>query len=406
MRLRFFGGTSYHWVGYCLRLDEEDFKTWPIKRKDLYQYETEAQKILDIGSFDASDQRLAKVFNSKNNNVWHEPKAILRSPPVKFAEKFKDRLGQSKLIHVCLNSNLVEIDVDQKIKLVKTIVIKGQPKSKGVALDVSSTKLILAMGAIEVTRYLLLLNEKNNSVKLIDPNILGSNFLEHPHYDWDDPAAYLITPKGKLKKHGYSNDLKFSDAKEMIAITPVEKKNTALNYAFTFVRQNKDFVIESSALAYWKFIANIGKIKSTEYDVHMVNLQTESSFNANSKISLGADKDDFGLKKVVLSVEMDDLTQKTTTVALHNLQRELVDIGGALFRVVDKPSGYMGGAHPMGTTKMGLNEASGVVDSDLKVFGLSNLYVCSASVFPTGGYANPTYSIVNLALRLSYHLKG
>jgi choline dehydrogenase-like flavoprotein len=48
----------------------------------------------------------------------------------------------------------------------------------------------------------------------------------------------------------------------------------------------------------------------------------------------------------------------------------------------------------------------GVVDEDGRVHGTSNLFVTGSSVFPSGGYANPTLTIVALAARLGHHLKG
>lgn len=58
----------------------------------------------------------------------------------------------------------------------------------------------------------------------------------------------------------------------------------------------------------------------------------------------------------------------------------------------------------MGTTRMGTDLSDGFVNRDLRVFGLKNAYICSGSVFPTGGYANPTFTIVALALNLAEHL--
>ena len=48
----------------------------------------------------------------------------------------------------------------------------------------------------------------------------------------------------------------------------------------------------------------------------------------------------------------------------------------------------------------------GVVDADCRVHGIDNLYVAGSSVFPTSGAANPTLTIVALALRLADHLAG
>jgi choline dehydrogenase-like flavoprotein len=61
-------------------------------------------------------------------------------------------------------------------------------------------------------------------------------------------------------------------------------------------------------------------------------------------------------------------------------------------------------AHHLGTAKMGTSPRSGVVDSDLQVFGVNNLFIGDGSVFPTAGNANPSLTIVALALRLAEHL--
>ena len=60
----------------------------------------------------------------------------------------------------------------------------------------------------------------------------------------------------------------------------------------------------------------------------------------------------------------------------------------------------------MGTTRMDANNRRGVVDADGRVHGMANLYVAGSSVFPTSGAANPTLTIVALALRLAAHLRG
>ena len=68
------------------------------------------------------------------------------------------------------------------------------------------------------------------------------------------------------------------------------------------------------------------------------------------------------------------------------------------------PKDLRGGQHHSGTTRMAQSNSKGVVDRNLKVFSLSNVYVCGSSVFPTNGWVNPTFTIVALSLRLSHHL--
>jgi choline dehydrogenase-like flavoprotein len=61
-------------------------------------------------------------------------------------------------------------------------------------------------------------------------------------------------------------------------------------------------------------------------------------------------------------------------------------------------------AHHLGTVRMADSPERGVVDANLRVFGIDNLYVCDASVFATAGSVNPSLTITALALRLAAHL--
>jgi hypothetical protein len=64
-------------------------------------------------------------------------------------------------------------------------------------------------------------------------------------------------------------------------------------------------------------------------------------------------------------------------------------------------------AHHMGATRMAHSASAGVVDTDGKVFGLDNLYVAGASVFPNGGDSvNPTLSIITLCARMAHRLSA
>ena len=69
------------------------------------------------------------------------------------------------------------------------------------------------------------------------------------------------------------------------------------------------------------------------------------------------------------------------------------------------PQGFYGDEHHTGATRMHRDPALGVVDADCRVHGVANLHVAGSSIFPTSGSANPTLTIVALALRLADHLK-
>jgi choline dehydrogenase-like flavoprotein len=69
------------------------------------------------------------------------------------------------------------------------------------------------------------------------------------------------------------------------------------------------------------------------------------------------------------------------------------------------PTDLVGGPHHMGTTRMADDDSSGVVDRNCRVHGVHGLYIAGSSVFPTGGHANPTLTIIALTLRLADHIR-
>ena len=100
-------------------------------------------------------------------------------------------------------------------------------------------------------------------------------------------------------------------------------------------------------------------------------------------------------------IDGDDFLNADTTLRI--LGRSLIDQGRGRLRVINSRiyRDFTGGGHLMGTTRMGTNPSTSVVDRDCRVHGYRNLFIASSSVFPTTGYANPTLTIVALALRLA-----
>ncbi len=62
-------------------------------------------------------------------------------------------------------------------------------------------------------------------------------------------------------------------------------------------------------------------------------------------------------------------------------------------------------SHHLGTTRMGLDPESSVTNRDGRLHHVSNVYMAGGSLFPTSGCANPTFTIVALAIRQAEHLK-
>ncbi len=139
--------------------------------------------------------------------------------------------------------------------------------------------------------------------------------------------------------------------------------------------------------------------------VHLV----EQSPSPSNRVTLGDERDTFGRRKLQIHWQLNDGDLHSIRRAQSVLAEELAAAGlGPLHLQLDRqmPQVFSGSLHhPMGTARMHAEPTQGVVDANCRVHGTSNLYVAGSAVFPTGGYANPTLTILALALRLADHVK-
>jgi choline dehydrogenase-like flavoprotein len=138
----------------------------------------------------------------------------------------------------------------------------------------------------------------------------------------------------------------------------------------------------------------------------------EQAPNPESRVTLGRDRGRLGCRRTVLRWRLSSLDKFTAHRAHAILGEDLSRSGlGQLtstmgMEVDPWPTSVRGARHHMGTTRMHADPRHGVVDADCRVHGIANLYVAGSSVFPTSGAANPTLTIVALALRLADHLQN
>jgi choline dehydrogenase-like flavoprotein len=139
----------------------------------------------------------------------------------------------------------------------------------------------------------------------------------------------------------------------------------------------------------------------------LIGCRAEQVPSPESRVTLDRSRDRLGVPRVRLHwrVSQDDLASLTRAQAL--IAEALADRSVHLFHV-DRGAGsaqpICGGAHHMGTTRMACDPRQGVVDEHCRVHSARNLYIAGSSVFPTGGWAPPTLTIVALGLRLADHL--
>lgn len=148
--------------------------------------------------------------------------------------------------------------------------------------------------------------------------------------------------------------------------------------------------------------------RGRRYSAFDVYLHTEQAPQRENRVELGDERDELGCRRARLVWRWDDLSRDSARRAQRILADELerAKIGRFVTEELGgKPRYFVPGIHHhMGTTRMHASPSRGVVDANCRVHGMENLYVAGSSVFPTGGYINPTLTIVALALRLAGHL--
>jgi choline dehydrogenase-like flavoprotein len=137
----------------------------------------------------------------------------------------------------------------------------------------------------------------------------------------------------------------------------------------------------------------------------------ETALRVENRVTLGDEYDRLGRRRARVEWQLGDAdidNMRRVTRLLDQAVRE-AGVGRLELAFPDEPSAWRGategGLHHMGTTRMHVSPQHGVVDENSRVHGTSNLFITGSSVFPSGGYANPTLTIVALALRLGDHLK-
>jgi choline dehydrogenase-like flavoprotein len=144
----------------------------------------------------------------------------------------------------------------------------------------------------------------------------------------------------------------------------------------------------------------------------VVDLEQQPNFH--SRVCLSDQIDSLGMKRAKLDWRISEI-ERTTARHLNNLIAEelkklgfgQIDAAGWLTSTTPVRDGELYGTyHHIGTTRMSKDPRDGVVNEDCRAHGVDNLYLAGCSVFPTGGHANPTLTIVALAIRVADHLRG
>jgi choline dehydrogenase-like flavoprotein len=125
----------------------------------------------------------------------------------------------------------------------------------------------------------------------------------------------------------------------------------------------------------------------------------EQPLDPESRVTLSDRRDGLGVPMLRLDWRIQPEVVRGMEVLSRLLGEELARTGlGRLLPEKVEPR-FTDASHHMGTTRMGRDPRTSVVDPFGRVHGIDNLWIAGSSIFPSGGHANPTLTIVALALR-------
>lgn len=455
-RLRFFGGTTNIWGGRNIPLDAIDFEKrdwvphsgWPIKLDDLLPYYHIAHAALELGEFDYEASNWQKLGLQA---IGFDPKAIgtrfwrFDDLAERFNSRRSDDLIKSANVRIVLHANTVGL---QAADNATSITRLDAATLTGRKLQVNAQHFVLACGAIENARLLLASNSVETAGIGNQGDQLGRYFMEHPHgriahIETADPAAFWAL----YRKRYPATDVPVAPA--LVMPPALQQRLGVLNSAATFKLQKdpaKGATV--SKRVYLNLKHNLSPSRSgrrlwqtwrgtqdwLQRHVSMrllrlgvklnrmglyVMARAEQAPNPLSRVVLSHEKDALGCQRADLDWRLCDLDKETMLQFGKTLAHEFDRLGlgqlttcqwlqdGTPNWPVDASVGNhpIGGYHHMGTTRMSDSPKTGVVDANCTVHGYHNLHIAGSSVFTTGGWANPTLTLLALTHRLGEHLK-
>lgn len=445
--LRLFGGTASIWGGRCAELDDIDFEKrdfvphsgWPIKKKDLDPYYAKVFEGLGLEQPTDLWQKLGQKRPEFDTQKIDAGLWVFDEKGERFADAEKPNL---KHCDIYLNATVTDMQMTETGE-VTTVTARSL---KGTSLVVKSKVFTLAAGAIESAR--LLLAAGNGLGNKYDQ--LGRYFMEHPHARGGEiitrnPAqALTVLPRAlRLKGKRYAAYLRPAEALQRskgilnssLSITLRRREGEKMEGYRSAVGKLKHDLPSSRI---WRGLYHGAKslavrgLEMTDPWSSVVNMQmsrgkagifavirAEQSPNPDSRIVLSEEKDALGLPRANLNWQLQDIDRKTVKVLMETMRDEFSRLDWGEVKpsewLYDSSIGWktdplisahpIGGYHHMGGLRMHNSLKYGVVDENCRLHDSPNFYVAGSGVFPTGGWANPTITLMALAMRLGDHLK-
>jgi choline dehydrogenase-like flavoprotein len=430
--------------------DQVTHSGWPLSRAELDPWYAKAQQAAGLGRYDYSPEG----WSGPAAQPLPLDRSLVETQMFQFAsarawtEDAVRTLRAGDGVRILTEANVTELETDPAGLRVIAVHWRRADGSGG---RVQARGTVLAAGGIENSRLLLLSDRQVRGGLGNGTDQVGRYWMEHPLvrggllvaaratglgeklglYDahWQDGnkvMAKLSVAPERMRAEGLLSTSALLIPRAEILAGPAFQAYTAIRSpsgrAATLAARTllgaRIVVGATSLLAARKAMAGqpdldvngwSARPEAGRYRVFEIVHQTEQSPDPDNRVVLGGDTDRFGRRIPVLRWRWTpaDRARITRSRDVYAEAFARANLGQLIQKDWDRgqPRLLGGNHHHLGGTRMSADPSTGVVDADLKVHGLSNLFVAGSSVFPTGGSVNPTLTVVALSLRLAAHVE-
>jgi choline dehydrogenase-like flavoprotein len=458
-QIRYLGGSTNAWGGWCRPLEAIDFEDrpwvgqsgWPFAASTLAPFYPRAHEICQVKSEDYDARRaVAELHHPRAKILPFDPARLETliyrfSPPTRFGQVYRATLHRAEELRCYLNANVLGIKTDASGRTVTRLSVGTL---SGVRFEVAARQYVLAAGGIENARLLLLSNDVLPAGLGNQHDLVGRFFMDHPH-----TKRQLIVPARRMHSGLYGELFRRRRIMARMSLPEsLQRKEKLLNYSANLhpiyfghdsrgwialrdavislsrSRRSDPFIrsppYERKGLSRRQLIDMVRQLDRTAIagllrlfqpnrfiSGFVLESKPEQAPNPDSRVMLDDDRDPFGLRRVKVDWRMLPIDRRTAVRGEEIIDLELRRLGiGSMAPLAPAdvegwPDNLESGWHQLGTTRMHADPRQGVVDPDGRVHGMANLFITGGSVFPTVGSAPPTLTVVSLALRLAARLK-
>lgn len=442
-RDRRFGGTGSRWAGRTRPFDREDFEArrwmsgsgWPISRDDLDAYYREAARFCRVSI--PSDEEWREGLPSAARMC--SPDLMIRrlgcEDPVDFGTAYRPPLERAASTRLLVGASVVALRASPAGERIERLDVA---RRDGARFAVRAEVYVIACGGIENARLLMVSDDVAKQGVGNHSDQVGRCFMDHPtanaavfhpgRCEFPVERFRFIGPGTGKTEHGQiclSRAMRERQAlpgaaASFSAAPPPHTRAPA--YGSRGVRAAREVLADlrcgewpaNAAGQLGSVIRAVPQIAATVVRrlsrgrPRQVGLRVflEQLPDPDNRIVRTRSRDRFGVPRVELRWRIGEAEKRSFDRLCDLLAEEFDtrDMGRLDFIDPIAPGGWpptlSSACHHMGTTRMSGDPSRGVVDSRGRVHGVRNLYIAGSSVFPTGGSANPTLTIVALSLRL------